>query len=708
MPRERKMKLVIVESPTKCNTIKRYLGEEYDVMASLGHIRDLATTGKGGLGVDIEGGFIPSYVISKEKVHVVHDLQNAKNKASEVILATDPDREGEAIAWHLAKVLNLNTKTIKRLEFHEITRYSIGEAMKHPRTIDSNLVSSQETRRILDRIIGFKLSTLAYKKIRSRSAGRVQSATLKLISDRDKEIAAFVPEEYWNILSSTQIGGHDFNLTFIGKDGKSLDIHNKKEADEVLNALGDNLKIISISKDYRTKESKEPFTTSTLQQEAFTRLKFKTSKTQSVAQALYEGIDVGGEHMGLITYMRTDSTRLSPTFIQRAVNYITETYGAEYIGKAKRGNGKGITQDAHEAIRPSSNHRTPESVRQYLSSEQYNLYKLIYNRTLASLMKPKKEEVLTILLDSNGYTFKLELSHTVFKGYEIIYSDMDDTAKDYRGKFPEVNEGDIFPLLNKTAEQKFTQPPSHYSEAKLVKTMEEVGIGRPSTYASTIDTLRKRKYVDNNAGILSITEQGQKTIDMLEKFFPDIINIKYTAQMEKKLDNVEAGSDSRRAMLNAFYSPFMKEVETAMEVIKKESFEPTGEMCPECGKPLVYKDGKNGKFIGCSNYPACKYVKKEPKALPTFTGENCPLCGKPLVERTDKKGRTFVACSGYPKCRYVKQEEKTAIDPKKIVKPCPKCDGSLIKKRGKFGYFLGCTNYPTCNYMEKINRRKKQ
>ncbi len=701
------MKLVIVESPTKCTTIKRYLGDDYEVMASLGHIRDLATSGKGGLGVNVEAGFIPTYKVSKDKVRVVHDLMMAKNRCDEVILATDPDREGEAIAWHLAQVLNLNTGTTKRLEFHEITRDSIGEAMKHPRVIDSNLVSSQETRRILDRIIGFKLSMLTYKKIRSRSAGRVQSATLKMICDHDREIREFKSEEYWNILVTALINNHKFNLTFTGKDGKTIEVHNKEEADAILNALPEKLTVINVIKDIRIKESKEPFTTSTLQQEAFARLKFKTSKTQSVAQTLYEGINVGGEHMGLITYMRTDSTRLSPTFQQRAANFITETYGPEYLGTAKIGQHKGITQDAHEAIRPSSNHRTPESVRQYLTTDQYNLYKLIYNRALASLMKPKKEEVLTIVLGGSGYTFKCELAHTIFKGYEIIYSEPDE-KKDYKGKFPEVKEGQEYAIIEKQGEQKFTQPPAHYSEAKLVKLMEEIGIGRPSTYASTIDILRQRKYVDNTAGILTITEQGEKTVDLLTKYFPDIIDVKYTAQMEQKLDNIEVGKESRLNILNGFYQPFIDEVESASERIKIDNFDPTGETCPICGQPLVYKDGKNGKFIGCSNYPTCHYVKKEEKAEAIKTGEYCPTCGSPLVERLDKKGHKFIACSSYPKCKYIKQPEIEAIDPKKIVKSCPKCTGSLIKKRGKFGYFLGCTNYPTCTYMEKLPKKKRK
>lgn len=700
------MKLVIVESPAKCTTIKKYLGEDYRVEASLGHVRDLATKGKGGLGVDVDNGFAPTYIINKDKEGVVNKLRYAAKDADEVILATDPDREGEAIAWHLAEVLGLNPQTTKRLEFHEITRDSITEAMKHPRTIDGNLVASQETRRILDRIIGFKLSTLLYKKIHSRSAGRVQSATLKLIADHDNEIDAFIPQEYWNILTDVQVGNKDFALTLVSDNGESIDISSEKDAQKILNRIPENLKIISIKKEYRSKDSKDPFTTSTMQQEAFSRLKFKTDKTQREAQKLYEGINVGDEHVGLITYMRTDSTRLSATYVARASAYITEKFGKEFLGHAKRGKKSELMQDAHEAIRPTSNHRTPESVRPYLTGDQYRLYKLIYNRALASLMKPKKEEVLSVLLEGDGLTFKFELSRTVFKGYEVIYSDPEEN-KEFYGSFPELKEGDTLLVVKKDAEQKFTQPPAKYSEAKLVNLMEEVGIGRPSTYASTIKILRERKYVEDVGGILTSTEQGRKTAFVLNKYFPDIVNAKYTAQMESKLDNVQEGNESRIEALSNFYNSFKKEIDHANQIMYKDHEEPTGDLCPKCGAPLVYKEGANGRFIGCSNYPSCKYVQKEPKKELVYTGETCPICGKPLVEREDKKGKKFVACSGYPTCKYVKQEA-IVITPDKIVKKCPQCDGDLIKKRGKYGYFLGCTNYPKCNYMEKLTRKKRK
>ena len=696
------MKLVIVESPTKCQTIKRYLGDDYEVMASLGHIRDLATSGKGGLGVDVDHDFTPNYIISKDKQAVVKSLSEAKRKSEEVILATDPDREGEAIAWHLATVLNLDISKTKRLEFHEITRDSIGRAMQSPRTIDSNIVSSQETRRILDRIIGFKLSTLLNHKIHSKSAGRVQSVALKLIYEHDKEIENFKSEEYWVVNAVANIANRELKLTFAGKNGKQLQIKNKEEADAVLAGLDAPLIIKEVKKSMRSKESKEPFTTSTLQQEAFARLKFKTGKTQKVAQSLYEGIEVDGEHMGLITYMRTDSTRLSPTFIQRATNYITETYGKEYLGRVKHGRAQELAQDAHEAIRPSSNHRTPESVKQYLTKDQYNLYRLIYNRALASLMAPKKEEVLTISLQCGEYDFKVELAHTVFKGFEIILSDLEN-GEEYKGKFPEVNEGDSVKFVSKETEQKFTQPPAHYSEAKLVKLMEEVGIGRPSTYASTIDILQKRKYVEDNAGVLLVTEQGKKTVEFLETYFKDIMNVQYTAQMEEKLDSIQSGAESRLSILNSFYNPFVLQITTVKEIIKEQGKQKTGEQCPICGGDLLYKDGKKGPFVGCSNYPKCKYVVKEQVQL-EYTGEMCPDCGNPLVERKDKRGRPFIACSNYPKCHYVKPKE----NPELVDKKCPKCGGNLVEKKGPYGRFLGCENYPTCTYMEKKYKRKRK
>lgn len=700
------MKLVIVESPTKCETIKRYLGEDYVVKASYGHIRDLATKGKGGLGIDIENNFAPAYVINNDKRKVVYDLKKLADESEEVILATDPDREGEAIAWHLAQVLNLDVKTNKRLEFHEITRDSINEALKSPRTIDLDLVASQETRRMLDRIIGFKLSSLLNKKIHSKSAGRVQSATLKLVYDQELEIEKFIPEEYWKINTSVLLNNKEYELTFISDETGKKNIETKEEAEHILSFLKDKLKVDSVETVVKTIESKVPFTTSTLQQEAFSRLKFKTDKTQRVAQSLYEGIQVNGEHVGLITYMRTDSTRLAPIFIERASKYIIETYGKEYLGKPKAFKAGELTQDAHEAIRPTSNHRTPESVRSFLTPDQYNLYKLIYNRTLASLMKGKKEETLVVHLSTNGVKFKLDFTRTLFPGYEIVYKDEEET-KHYKN-LPSINVNDELTLVKKEIEQKFTTPPSRYSEAKIVKLMEEVGIGRPSTYASTISTLKKRKYVDEEKGILNVTDQGKKTAHVLIKYFPNIVDAKYTADMETKLDTISEGDSSSLDILSKFYDEFMNQFNKVQKVMYVDEPIPTGEKCPKCGAPLVYKEGKNGQFIGCSNYPSCKYVQKEKKNV-VYTGEICPECGKPLVERKDAKGKVFIACSGYPHCKYIVKEEKPADTPAEYVKKCPDCEtGQLVKKKGKYGYFLGCTNYPNCNHMEKLLKKRRK
>lgn len=699
------MKLVIVESPAKCNTIQRYLGTEYLVKASLGHIRDLSTKGKGGLGVDIDNNFTPTYSISKDKANIVRELQSFAKKADEVILATDPDREGEAIAWHLANVLGLDVYKNKRLEFHEITRDSITNALSNPRVIDLNLVSSQETRRIMDRIIGFKLSNLLYKKIKSRSAGRVQSATLKIIADKDREIAQFVPEEYWNVLTSILINNKEFKLSYKGPKGKEIKIKNEKEAKAIFNEIPSKLRVISVKKSVKTLESHSPFKTSTLQQEAFNKLKFKTGKTQFVAQSLYEGIEIAGEHVGLITYMRTDSMRLSPTFIMRANNYIQDTFGKEYLGRIRKENIGVHDQDAHEAIRPTSNHRTPESVKPYLTTDQYNLYKLIYNRAVSSLMAPKKQEVMAITLEGNGHQFTLEGSKTLFKGFEILYKDEEE--KEYDGNFPLVHENDEFDISNKEIEQKFTQPPTHYSEAKLVKTMEELGIGRPSTYASTIDLIKKRKYVEDKGGILTITEQGGKTSHVLEKYFPDFVDSKYTANMETRLDEIEEGRLTSLKMLKTFNKKFMEDFDKACKLMYVDDVVFADGLCPKCGSPLIYRESKNGSFIGCSNYPSCRYIKKEDKVPPVETGKTCPKCGKPLVERQDKKGHKFVACSGFPNCDYIEQEPQVYTE-ESYVKKCPKCGGYLVKKKGKYGSFLGCTNYPTCKYMEKIYKKKRK
>lgn len=704
------MKLIIVESPAKCKTIEKYLGSNYIVMASKGHVRDLSTRGKGGLGVDIENGFKPDYVIPKSKREIVEQLKKAKSECDEVILATDPDREGEAIAWHLAEVLGLSVKTTKRLEFHEITRDSISHAIENPRTIDLSLVAAQEARRIVDRIIGFKLSGMIQKKIKSRSAGRVQTPTLKLIHDHEKTILEFVPEEYWDLeIKAKTKDGHVFALTLVNSKGESVEIKSEQDAQKVLNSLLEEIEVVNVEKVIRPKESKEPFTTSSLQQEAFAKLKLKTSETAKIAQKLYEGVTLGGdEHTGLITYTRTDSPRLSDTYIAKATNYIIEAFGKEFLGKVKKGKKVTNSQEAHEAIRPTSNHRTPESVQPYLKQNEYNLYKLIYNRALGSLMKPRLDEVYIVTLKSGEYYFKFEMEKTTFKGFEIL-----EKVKEKNQVIVDLEPGDLLTISKKEGKQKFTQPPARYSEAKIVKIMEEVGIGRPSTYAPTIENLTKSKYIIDNRGIVQITEQGSKTAHVVNKYFPEVSKPDYTAKLELHLDGIESGEENRTKVLDSFYKEFIEEVEKANELMyidQNGGGELLDETCPKCGAKLLKREGKFGDFIGCSNFPKCSYVKKEEKAPAKKTGEFCPKCGKELVERVDRKGKIIHACPDYPKCKYVKPDN-IPVESKQTGeltdKVCPKCGAPLLKKKGKYGMFLGCSNYPTCDHKEKYRRNRK-
>lgn len=686
------MKLVIVESPNKCHTISRYLGEGYEVLATVGHLRDLSTSGKGGFGVDVDHDFKPTYIISSSKRHTVYELQDAAAKAKDIFLATDPDREGEAIAWHLTQILGLPVETTKRLEFHEITRDSITTAIKNPRVLDMNLVEAQEARRIVDRIIGFKLSNIMQKKIKSPSAGRVQSATLKLIVEHDDEIANFIPEPYWTLSLELNKGNAKINASFQSFDDiKKIE----KEADnkKIISLLGDKVVVKEVKKSVRTTESKPAFTTSTLQQEAFNTYKFSTKKTSSLAQQLYEGVEIRGQHTGLITYIRTDSTYLSDTFVQRASDFITKKFGAEYVGKRKIVKVNGA-QNAHEAIRPTSNHNTPESMRQYLTPDQYKLYKLIYERAVGSLMVAKKENVISVIFECNGVTFKSEGTSIAFDGYTRLYKE--EKADGF--VLPSFKVGEELTINKVNNEKKMTEPPAAYTEAKIVKLMEDKKIGRPSTYASTIQTLLKRGYIESKQGSMVSTEQGKKTAIVLGKYFPEFVDVKYTAQMEEKLDKIQEGEISRTKTLSNFYKRFVEEVDKANAVIYKEEDEPTGKMCPICGAPLVYKKSKFGDFIGCSNFPKCKYREKEVEPV-EYTGEMCPKCGAPLVYRINKQHKKFVACSAYPKCDYIKKEEQEVT----VVKKCPECGGDLVVRGKGKRKFLGCTNYPKCKHIEKIN-----
>jgi len=712
------MKLIIVESPKKCDTIGRYLGADYKVMASQGHIRDLALSGKGGLGIDIEHDFKPRYIVSKGKNHIVKNLKNAVSKADEVLLATDPDREGEAISWHLAEVLGLDISSTKRLEFHEITKPALLNAIEHPSHINMNRVNSQETRRMYDRIIGFKLSSLLQRKIGSQSAGRVQSVTLRLIVDNDREIADFKPEEYWTMELEFDVNGISIKATLDKVDGKSIEIHSKKEADALLARVANSYPLTSLLTSKKRVPSKLPFITSTMQQEAYNRFHFSTSRTQALAQRLYEGMDINGEHVGLITYMRTDSVRISEEFYQRhAKPYILENFGPEYLGYVKASKSKERIQDAHEAIRPTGTHRTPDYVSQFLSQDEAKLYRLIYDRAMASMMSDEIREETTAIFAKDGLSFRSTGSRSLFKGFKAIYGQYEDEKFEL---LPPLIEGFVYPVHSINSEQKFTKAPARFTEAKVVKTMEEKGIGRPSTYASTIKTLITRKYVTSKGGVLTPTEEGKKTTFVLEKYFPEIVSDGYTANMEKELDQIESGTKTKLVAMKDFYYPFIEKFEDVSKAMYKDPQEETGELCPICGAPIVKKKSRYGTFEACSNYPKCKYIKRPEKVEPEETGELCPECGKPLVKRKDKKGKEFIGCSGYPSCHYShsneeptkgKRAKKAAVSKgskEDYVKPCPECKtGHLIIKHGKKVDFLGCTNYPRCKYHEWLENKKK-
>lgn len=692
------MKLVIVESPTKSKTIGHYLGSDYVVEASVGHIRDLAISGKGGFGVDVEHDFKPTYVIDDDKKDIVKKLQDLKKKSDEVILATDPDREGEAIAWHLATVLKLPIESTKRLEFHEITRESIKNAIEAPRVIDLNLVHSQETRRIIDRIIGFKLSALLKSKIRSQSAGRVQSVTLKMIVEHEKEINEFKSEEYWTLESSILHENKKYKLNLTKINNEEPKMPNKEKADEVLSYTKENVVVSSISESQRSISSKEPYRTSTLQQDAFTRYGFKTKETTFIAQQLYEGIEIDGNLVGLITYIRTDSTKLSDIFVAQAKDFIISKYGEKYYKGQKGVKDVRGAQDAHEAIRPTNLELTPAKVKPFVKDHVYKLYKMIYERTLASLMTNKVLQTTTITFKNSHLEFELKGNRVIFDGYNIIKFDDNETSL-----LPKFNEGTSYELLDVKTEQNFTKPPARYTEAKIVKLMEEKGIGRPSTYSATIQTLLARKYVTSEKGFLVPTEQGILTSNVLNKYFKDLMNTEYTAEMETSLDKISIGEASELEVIKDFYYPFIEHFDEVKEVMYKEPLKLTGEKCPLCGGDLVYKTGKHGEFIGCSNYPSCKYVKKEEKEQPKETGRLCPNCGSPLVIRKNKRGQEFIGCSNYPSCRYVEsinQPEEPSEE-----KFCPECGAKMVVKYSRRGRFWGCSNYPNCNHMEPYRKK---
>ena len=655
--------LVIVESPTKTKAIEKYLGSDYKVVSSKGHIRDLATSGKFGFGVDLENHFEPNYVPIKGKKKDIMSLKNDVQKAKMVYLATDPDREGEAISWHLKDTLGLKDDEYERVVFNEITKNVVRDAFNHARKIDDDLVHSQETRRILDRIIGFRLSKLMQSKTGGKSAGRVQSVALKLIVDREREIESFKEEEYWTVTAKFA----DMEASLDTVDGKKADLKTEEETDKVIDGLDSKFIISNYETKPKKKASKYPFITSTMQQEAISKLGFSAKKTMQVAQKLYEGIDIENDTIGLITYMRTDSVRLSDEFIKSSYAYIRNSYGKEYIGYVKKSKKRENVQDAHEAIRPSSINRTPDSVKKYLTKEEFKLYEMIYARALASLMSDAKLNQTSITLDNNNTTFKASGSVLVFDGYLKVYDKFESSENKV---LPKLKVGDELKAKEIVKDQHFTKPPARYTEAKLIKAMEELGIGRPSTYASTISTLTQRGYVKIIEKKLNPTEVGITTTDKLQEFFSDLINVKYTAKMEEDLDKVAEGKKVWYKILESFYKEFEPEVENAFDKMEKKEDEETGEVCPKCGKPMVIKNGRYGKFEACSGYPECKYIKPKEKK-PVEEVCKCPKCGGMIVERKTRRGKLFYGCGNFPKC-------KVAVWDKPTGELCPECNSLLV------------------------------
>ncbi|XOT25857.1 type I DNA topoisomerase [Bacillus subtilis subsp. subtilis] len=684
--------LVIVESPAKAKTIERYLGKKYKVKASMGHVRDLP---KSQMGVDIEQNFEPKYITIRGKGPVLKELKTAAKKAKKVYLAADPDREGEAIAWHLAHSLDLDLNSDCRVVFNEITKDAIKESFKHPRMINMDLVDAQQARRILDRLVGYKISPILWKKVKKGlSAGRVQSVALRLIIDREKEINDFKPEEYWTIDGTFLKGQETFEASFFGKNGKKLTLNSEADVKEILSQLkGNQYTVEKVTKKERKRNPALPFTTSTLQQEAARKLNFRAKKTMMIAQQLYEGIDLGREGtVGLITYMRTDSTRISNTAVDEAAAFIDQTYGKEFLGgKRKPAKKNENAQDAHEAIRPTSVLRKPSELKAVLGRDQMRLYKLIWERFVASQMAPAVLDTMSVDLTNNGLTFRANGSKVKFSGFMKVYVEgKDDQMEEKDRMLPDLQEGDTVLSKDIEPEQHFTQPPPRYTEARLVKTLEERGIGRPSTYAPTLDTIQRRGYVALDNKRFVPTELGQIVLDLIMEFFPEIINVEFTAKMERDLDHVEEGNTEWVKIIDNFYTDFEKRVKKAESEMKEVEIEPeyAGEDCELCSSPMVYKMGRYGKFLACSNFPDCRNTKPIVKQI----GVKCPSCGEGnIVERKSKKKRVFYGCDRYPDCEFVSWD-------KPIERKCPKCGKMLVEKKLKKGIQVQCVE---CDYKEE-------
>ena len=690
--------LVIVESPAKAKTIKKYLGKNYSVSASMGHVRDLP---KSQFAVDIENDFAVKYINIRGKGPLIKELKKEAKKADRVFLASDPDREGEAIAWHLQYILGLDPDSKCRVSFNEITKDAVKNAIKEPRAIDMNRVDAQQARRVLDRIVGYQLSPLLWRKVKKGlSAGRVQSVALRLICEREKEILDFVPEEYWSL--DVTLKNHEkksFQAKLSKKNKKKIEIKNKEEMDAILSELKEaSYAVSSLKVMNRKKNAPLPFTTSVLQQEANRKLNFTAKKTMRLAQGLYEGVQLGrAGSIGLITYMRTDSIRISDQAKQQAETYISENYGENYLSTGKvstKKKGNQNVQDAHEAIRPTYIDRDPESVKEYLSKDEYRLYKLIWSRFLASQMSAAEFEVTNAEISAGDYLFTASGSVNVFKGYQVLYDDVQDATKDEK-ELPKLSLEEQLTYVKNYPKQHFTQPPPRYTEASLIKTMEEKGIGRPSTYVATIETITVRNYVYREKKSFYTTEIGELVNELLVQNFGDIINVDFTAQLESDLDRIEDGERQWKDVLRQFYDIFSEKLEIAEKNIGEVKIEDeiTDIICEKCGKPFAIKMGRYGKFLACTGFPECRNTRP----LLEEIGVACPKCGKgQVVKRRSKKGRVFYGCDQYPECEFVTWEKPTG-------EKCPSCgEGYLVEHVTKNGVSKICTN-KECNYKEEIN-----
>lgn len=693
--------LVILESPSKAKTVKKYLGAGYEVIASTGHIIDLP---KSKLGVDVEHNFEPQYVNMKDKAEIIKELKKRAKECDTVYLATDPDREGEAIAWHLSHLLNIDEKKPVRVTFNEITKTGVQYGMSHPRTINDDIVNAQQTRRILDRIVGYKLSPFLWKKVRrGLSAGRVQSVAVRIIVDREEEIRSFVSAEYWTVDGKfhTSSSKKLFSAKLSEVDGKKAELKDKKSADAVLKRLeGAEYTVSAIKKSQRKKQPAPPFTTSTLQQEASKRLSFQARRTMKTAQELYEGVEVEGMGaVGLITYMRTDSLRISDEAKTAAAELIKSVYGAEYLPEKPRTyKSKSNAQDAHEAIRPSNIELTPDKVRGSLSNDQYKLYKLIWERFTASQMANAVLDTVSVDIEANGCLFKASGYSVKFEGFTKLYEERND-SDEQGGALPKIEKGEKLVAADISGNQHFTQPPARYNEASLIKALEENGIGRPSTYAPTISTILDRHYVERESGNqLKPTALGEVITNLLKDKFNNIVDVKFTAKMESSLDDIENGSKDWVETLRKFYKDFDKSLAQAEKDMDGKHVripdEPTDVICEECGKPMVIKIGPYGKFLGCSGFPECKFTKK----IVTETKGTCPKCGKKMLLKKSKKGKPFYGCENYKDCNFMTWDIP-------LEEKCPQCGASLFKKTGRMGKIY-CAR-EGCGYERPLDKAKE-